>query len=64
MSLHKWGNKEMTKGTASKKGGKRTHTICRRCGKHAFHIQKRICAACGFGNTKKIRHYNWIKNKT
>ncbi len=53
----------MSKGTPSKRGGKRTHTICRRCGKHAFHIQKRVCAACGFGNTKKIRQFNWIKNR-
>jgi large subunit ribosomal protein L37e len=53
----------MTKGTASKIGGKRSHTICRRCGKHAFHIQKRVCASCGFGASSKIRHYNWIKNR-
>jgi large subunit ribosomal protein L37e len=53
----------MTKGTASKMGGKKAHTICRRCGKHAFHVQKRRCAACGFGETKKIRHYNWIREK-
>lgn len=53
----------MSKGTTSKMGGKRTHTICRRCGKHAFHIRKRVCAACGFGRTKKIRRYSWVKNR-
>ena len=53
----------MSKGTASKKGGKKTHTICRRCGKHAFQVQKKVCAACGFGKLKKIRHYNWSKNR-
>ena len=53
----------MTKGTASKMGGKRAHTICRRCGKHAYHLQKKVCAACGFGESKKIRQYNWNRNK-
>lgn len=53
----------MTKGTTSKKGGKKAHTICRRCGKHAFHVQKKVCAACGFGKSKKLRSYNWSKNK-
>jgi large subunit ribosomal protein L37e len=51
----------MTKGTASKMGGKKTHGMCRRCGKHAYHMQKRRCAACGFGETKKIKTYNWKK---
>jgi len=53
----------MTKGTTSHKGGKKSHTICRRCGKRSFHVQKKVCAACGFGNSKKIRGYNWTKNK-
>jgi large subunit ribosomal protein L37e len=53
----------MTKGTSSKMGGKRVHTICRRCGKHAYHIQKRVCASCGFGKTAKIRKYNWARIK-
>jgi len=51
----------MGKGTAAHFGGKKTHTICRRCGKHAFHVQKRVCAACGFGETKKRRSYAWAK---
>ena len=53
----------MTKGTPSKMGGKKTHTMCRRCGKHSFHVQKRKCAACGFGETSKIRKYKWNKIK-
>ena len=53
----------MTKGTASKMGGKKTHMACRRCGKHAYHVQKRRCAACGFGETSKIKNYNWAKNR-
>jgi len=53
----------MSKGTASKMGGKRTHTICRRCGKRSFHMQKKVCASCGFGETSKIKTYNWKKNR-
>jgi large subunit ribosomal protein L37e len=53
----------MTKGTPSKMGGKKTHTMCRRCGKHSFHVQKRKCAACGFGESSKIRKYKWNKIK-
>ena len=53
----------MSKGTPSKSGGKKSHIMCRRCGKHSYHVQKKICAACGFGNSSKIRQYNWAKNK-
>jgi large subunit ribosomal protein L37e len=53
----------MSKGTPSKSGGKKSHIMCRRCGKHSFHAQKKVCAACGFGKTSKIRQYNWAKNK-
>ncbi|MFH1127041.1 MAG: 50S ribosomal protein L37e [archaeon] len=41
------------------KRNKRSHSICRRCGKHAMHIAKKICASCGFGNSKRIRKYSW-----
>ena len=51
----------MTKGTTSKWGGKKTHVACRRCGKHTYHVQKRRCASCGFGETAKLRAYNWAK---
>ena len=53
----------MSKGTPSKSGGKKTHSMCRRCGKHSFHMQKRVCSSCGFGKTSKIRQFNWAKNK-
>ncbi|KAJ1513302.1 60S ribosomal protein L37A [Coelomomyces lativittatus] len=49
----------MTKGTSS--FGKRhikTHTLCRRCGRRAFHNQKKQCAQCGYPNAK-CRKYNW-----
>merc|ERR1712178_627848 len=36
----------------------KTHTLCRRCGKVAFHIQKKVCAPCGFP-AAKIRSFGW-----
>ncbi|MHC1579545.1 MAG: 50S ribosomal protein L37e [Candidatus Alkanophagales archaeon] len=49
----------MSKGTPSMgKRQKRTHGICRRCGRRSFHISKRRCAACGFPNPR-WRKYNW-----
>ena len=53
----------MSKGTPSRSGGKKSHAACRRCGKHSFNVQKRVCASCGFGETSKLRHYNWAKFK-
>jgi len=50
----------MTKGTTSM--GKRIgtkHIRCRRCGKHSYHIRKKVCSHCGFGETSKIRKYSW-----
>ncbi|RLG38023.1 50S ribosomal protein L37e [Candidatus Alkanophaga liquidiphilum] len=50
----------MTKGTPSMgKRQKRTHGICRRCGRRSFHKSKRRCAACGFGRSRRLRKYNW-----
>merc|ERR1712080_184014 len=49
----------MTKGTwAFGKRRNKTHTLCRRCGKVAFHIQKKVCPPCGYP-AAKIRKYNW-----
>lgn len=49
----------MTKGTTSF-GPRRvkTHTMCIRCGKRAFHNQKKRCASCGYPD-RRMRHYNW-----
>ncbi|XP_076307210.1 large ribosomal subunit protein eL37A-like [Tachypleus tridentatus] len=54
----------MTKGTSSfGKRHNKTHTLCRRCGRSSYHIQKSRCAQCGYPDKKK-RHYNWsIKGK-
>ncbi|KAL9940863.1 hypothetical protein V8E36_000351 [Tilletia maclaganii] len=49
----------MTKGTTS--FGKRhtkTHTLCRRCNRRAFHRQHKTCGACGYPSAK-IRSYEW-----
>ena len=29
--------------------GKRVHIRCRRCGRRAYHIRQKTCAACGYG---------------
>ncbi|KAK9867321.1 hypothetical protein WJX84_007016 [Apatococcus fuscideae] len=47
------------KGTGS--FGKRhtkTHTLCRRCGRRSFHIQKARCSSCSYP-AKSMRKYNW-----
>ena len=38
----------------------KTHTTCRRCGRTSFHIQKKVCAACGYPSAR-MRTYNWGK---
>ncbi|KAK9446704.1 60S ribosomal protein eL37 [Limtongia smithiae] len=49
----------MTKGTSSfGKRHNKSHTLCRRCGNRAYHIQKSTCASCGYP-AAKIRKYNW-----
>ncbi|HDM24002.1 50S ribosomal protein L37e [archaeon] len=55
----------MTKGTASfgKKSRGKTHIVCRRCGRHAYHVRKKVCAACGFGRSKRIRSYSFLNKK-
>ena len=48
-----------TKGTFS--FGRRhqhTHTLCVRCGRKSFHIQKAACSSCGYPRAK-MRRYNW-----
>ncbi|XP_016973502.1 probable 60S ribosomal protein L37-A [Drosophila rhopaloa] len=49
----------MTKGTSSfGKRHNKTHTLCRRCGRSSYHIQKSTCAQCGYP-AAKLRSYNW-----
>ncbi|KAF1983892.1 putative 60S ribosomal protein L37 [Aulographum hederae CBS 113979] len=48
-----------TKGTSSfGKRHNKSHTLCRRCGRRSFHIQKHTCSNCGYP-AAKIRQYNW-----
>jgi large subunit ribosomal protein L37e len=35
--------------------GKKIHIQCRRCGRRAYHVTKKVCAACGFGSTARLR---------
>ncbi|KAL7376251.1 hypothetical protein ABVT39_004098 [Epinephelus coioides] len=48
-----------TKGTSSfGKRRNKTHTLCRRCGSKAYHLQKSSCGKCGYPEKRK-RKYNW-----
>nr|AAV91383.1 ribosomal protein 12 [Lonomia obliqua] len=50
---------KMTKGTSSfGKRRNKTHTLCRRCGRSSYHIQKSKCAQCGYP-AAKLRSYHW-----
>ncbi|MFT4344134.1 MAG: 50S ribosomal protein L37e [Candidatus Woesearchaeota archaeon] len=53
----------MGKGTASHgaKSGKKNMIHCRRCGKRTFNIRKGKCSSCGFGESPRMRSYNWQK---
>ncbi|KAL0690916.1 hypothetical protein Bca4012_090595 [Brassica carinata] len=58
----------MTKGTGSfGKRRNKSHTLCVRCGRRSFHIQKSRCSACAYPAARK-RTYNWsvkaIRRKT
>ena len=49
----------MTKGTYSfGRRHNKSHTLCVRCGKRAYHIQKSRCASCAYPQAKQ-RSYNW-----
>nr|AAX48871.1 L37 [Suberites domuncula] len=49
----------MTKGTSSfGKRHNKTHTLCVRCHRSAYHIQKKVCASCAYPAARK-RRYNW-----
>jgi len=51
----------MSKGTASRgKHNKRhSHIRCRRCGKATYHVKKKVCSSCGYGNSEKLKKHNW-----
>ncbi|MCX9082222.1 MAG: 50S ribosomal protein L37e [Candidatus Methanoperedens sp.] len=50
----------MSKGTPSfGKNQKKTHVVCRRCGKASMNTHTKMCSACGFGRTAHMRSYKW-----
>ncbi|MCR8433049.1 MAG: 50S ribosomal protein L37e [Crenarchaeota archaeon] len=51
----------MTKGTPSfgQKNQGKTHIRCRRCGKRAYNVRHKYCAACGYGRSPRLREYRW-----
>ena len=53
----------MGKGTPSfgKRSRGKTHIRCTRCGRHSYNVRKGYCAACGFGRSKKMRAYSWVR---
>uniref|UniRef100_A0A674I4U8 Ribosomal protein L37 n=1 Tax=Terrapene triunguis TaxID=2587831 RepID=A0A674I4U8_9SAUR len=54
----------MTKGTSSfGKRRNKTHTLCRRCGSKAYHLQKSTCGKCGYPAKRKRKcKYGTFKN--
>uniref|UniRef100_A0A2K6T1A7 Ribosomal protein L37 n=1 Tax=Saimiri boliviensis boliviensis TaxID=39432 RepID=A0A2K6T1A7_SAIBB len=47
----------MTKGTSSfGKRRNKTHTLCRRCGSKAYHLQKSTCSKCGYPAKRKRKY--------
>jgi large subunit ribosomal protein L37e len=55
----------MGKGTPSfgKRMGKTVHIRCRRCGRRAYHVREKRCAACGYGESSRIRRNSWQTKK-
>ncbi|MDH5634348.1 MAG: 50S ribosomal protein L37e [Candidatus Bathyarchaeota archaeon] len=51
----------MGKGTPSfgKHATKLLHIKCRRCGRRAYSMKKKRCAACGYGASSTLRSYSW-----
>jgi len=50
----------MVKGTPSfGKSNKKSHMICRRCGKRSYHMKQSVCSACGFGKSPKLKKFSW-----
>ncbi|KAI8565521.1 hypothetical protein RHMOL_Rhmol03G0266300 [Rhododendron molle] len=61
---------ELKQGKGTSSFGKRrnkTHTLCVRCGRRSFHLQKSRCVSCGFPSPR-LRKYSWsekaIRRKT
>ncbi|KAL3631894.1 60S ribosomal protein L37B [Castilleja foliolosa] len=54
----------MTKGTGSfGKRRNKTHTLCVRCGRRSFHLQKSRCSACAYPAARKRTSIKRLLNK-
>uniref|UniRef100_A0A4W2FYY8 Ribosomal protein L37 n=1 Tax=Bos indicus x Bos taurus TaxID=30522 RepID=A0A4W2FYY8_BOBOX len=54
----------MTKGTSSfGKRRKKTHTLCRRCGSKAYHLQKSTCGKCDYPAKRKRKCMDSVKEQ-
>uniref|UniRef100_A0A8C6F2R6 Ribosomal protein L37 n=1 Tax=Monodon monoceros TaxID=40151 RepID=A0A8C6F2R6_MONMO len=54
----------MTKGTSSfGKRRNKTHTLCRRCGSKAYHLQKSTCGKCGYPAKRKRKCMDSVKEQ-
>merc|ERR1711915_930107 len=61
MGLFSCAENKMTKGTSSfGKRHNKSHTLCVRCGRTSFHIQKKVCSSCSYPSAT-LRHFNWGK---
>ncbi|KAM3134404.1 60S ribosomal protein L37 [Paramecium bursaria] len=50
----------MARGTpAIGKRHQKTHTFCKRCGKQAYHIQKKKCATCAYPASRTRMYSGW-----
>jgi large subunit ribosomal protein L37e len=47
----------MSKGTPSmgKRGKRKTHVKCPRCGGRSYNQRKKRCASCGYGRGRKLK---------
>ncbi|MCK4715140.1 MAG: 50S ribosomal protein L37e, partial [Candidatus Aenigmarchaeota archaeon] len=41
----------------------KSHMRCRRCGRFSYHVKKKVCSACGFGKSAKMKYYAWSAKK-
>ncbi len=50
-------------GTAAqgKRSGGKSHMMCRRCGRRAYHVRHKVCSSCSFGRSGRLRSYAWSK---
>lgn len=44
-----------------RRSGKKTHIVCRRCGNRTYHVNKKRCSSCGYGDSARQRSYSWQK---